>query len=150
MCFAPLLKKEYMEKEGTEFSILATLALPDDALNFTAWRENILVVKLDYVEVAYIFLRELLQVKTQLKDDYALKVSQLQVKDQVVRELSDFVTSGQLDQLINAINDAAGNIENSVAKLENYVLGYVKATRSNSDKIQKITALLVTQYAHNS
>jgi len=138
--------KEYMEKEGTEFGILATTTLPDDALNFTAWRDGVLVVKLDYVETAYVFMRELLRTKTQLKIEYDGKIAQLEVKDQILQELKDSVTNGELDKIISRVNELSLAIDDSAVKLEQYIKRHIKEIKTSSKKIRDMTSLLVNDY----
>src|SRR5438445_4318843 len=45
--------KEYMAKRGTPFGIVATTAMPSDALSDSLMIDGVLVVKVDYVDVAY-------------------------------------------------------------------------------------------------
>lgn len=138
--------KTYMDKEGTEFGIVATTVLPDDALSFTAWRKGVLVVKLDYLEIAYIFLRETLKLKKHLEDDYGARLAQLGVKEQILQELKDAVMNGELDSVIKSINDSTIEIDSSVAKVENMMKRLFRSITKNTSKIRECAAKLVTEH----
>jgi len=138
--------KRYMEKESTKFGILATRTLPDDALNGTVWRNNVLIVKLEYVELAYIFVREHLKLKKSLEKEYSRKFSQLEVRDQILEELKKAITSGELDRIIERINKATFRIDNEVSKAENYMKRVFKSIRKNANSIREITSELVSDH----
>lgn len=137
--------RTYMDKEAAEFGIVATAVLPDDALSSTAWREGVLIVKLDYLEIAYIFVREALKLKKQLEDDYGAKLAQLDVKEQILQELKDAVMNGQMDSAIKSINDFTTDIDSSVAKVENMMKRLFTSIKKDIGKIRECTARLVTE-----
>lgn len=138
--------KGYMEKENTEFGILATSALPDDALNNTTWRDRILVVNIDNVEPAYIFIREYLKLKKDLEQQYSAKINQMEAQDQILEELKKAITSGELDSIINQINTATLDIENTIAQSENYMLRVFKHMRKDTGKIRELAGRLVSEH----
>lgn len=138
--------RTYMDKEGTEFGIVATTVLPDDALSFTAWRKGVLIVKLDYLEIAYVFVRETLKLKKHLEDDYGARLAQLDVKEQILQELKDAVMNGELDTIIKSINDSTIEIDSSVAKVENMMERLFRSIKKNTSKIRECAAKLVTEH----
>ncbi len=79
--------KEYMTKRGTPFGIIATTAMPSDALGDSLMIDGVLVVKADHVDLAYLFMRQYVIAKLKLEREYQSKVSQLQVSEQVIQEL---------------------------------------------------------------
>jgi len=106
----------------------------------------VLIVKLDYIEPAYIFAREYLKLKRHLVDSYAAKVEQLDVKEQVLQEPKDAVTSGQLDSIITSINELTVNIDGSVAKVENSLQKLFRAITKDTSKIRESTARLFSEH----
>jgi len=138
--------KQYMERKGTEFGILATTALPDDALNNTTWRSGVLVVKPNYIEQAYIFMREHLKLKSALEKEYSARIRQLQVRDQILEELKNAVTSGQLDTIIEHIDTTALSIDSTVSKAENYLSRLFKDIKKDTNSIRELTSRLVSEH----
>lgn len=138
--------KGYMEREITKFGILATKTLPDDALNSTVWRDGVLVVKLDHVEPAYIFMREHLKLKKALEEEYSTKLSKLEVRDQILEELKKAITSGELDAIIERINNATLGIDNEVSKVENYLGRFFKNVRKNTNIIREFSGKLINDH----
>jgi len=138
--------KKYMDKENTEFGIIATTSIPDDALNSTTWRNGVLIVKLDHLEPAYIFMREHLKLKKNLEDEYTSKITQLSVQDQILQELKEAVTSGKLDQIIESINRLTIEIDGSIAKVENRLQRLFRGITKNTSKIREHTATLVSEH----
>ncbi len=74
--------QQYMNTKGTQFGIIATTAMPSDALSDSMMLDGVLVVKVDYVDIAYLFLREYLTSKSKLEKEYQSKLSQLEVGEQ--------------------------------------------------------------------
>jgi Uncharacterized protein conserved in bacteria (DUF2130) len=138
--------KSYMDKEGTEFGIVASTTLPDDSLSLTTCRNGVLVVKLDHIEPAYLFMREHLKLKKQLEDDYAQKMSQLDVKETVLQELKDAVINGDLDLIIKQVDDQTFGIDDSIAKVENSLQRLFREIRKDTRKIRECTAKLMSEH----
>lgn len=138
--------KKYMEREGTEFGILATKVLPDDALNNTTWRDGVLVVNVEHIEPAYIFLREHLKLKRALEEEYSTKIKQLEVRDQILEELKNAITSGELDAIIERINTSTLNIDNKISKAENYLSRLFKNIRKDAGNIRHLTNKLISEH----
>lgn len=138
--------RKYMERENTEFGILATTVLPNDALNNTMWKANVLVVNVDHIEPAYIFLREYLKLSRNLQQEFAGKIKQLEVRDQILEELKNAITSGELDSIIDEINSKTLNIENTVAKTENYLSQMFRQLRKDTFKIRELTSKLISEH----
>jgi hypothetical protein len=146
--------KQYMTKKGTEFGIVATTAMPSDALSDSVMIDNVLVVKADYVEIAYLFMREYLVAKAQLEGDYQSKLSQLKVGEQVLQELRNVVNSGGLDEIITTVTEDTDHVDTLVNRAVDYVqnfanqvkkkTGHIRAqvTKLMSDHIQVIRAKL--------
>ncbi len=146
--------KEYMAKKGTEFAIVATAAMPSDALGDSEVIDGILVVKVDYVEIAYLFMRRYLVAKSSLEKEYQSRLSQLNVGEQVLQELRTVVNDGRLDQIISAVTEESNNIDNLANKAVDYVenlanqlkkrTGHIRTqvTKLTSDHVQVIRAKL--------
>jgi len=120
--------------------------LPDDALNNTTWRDGVLVVNVEYIEPAYIFLREYLKLKRALEEEYSTKITQLEVRDQILEELKNAITSGELDAIIERINTATLNIDNKISKVENYLSRIFKNIRKNTCNIRDLTNKLISEH----
>lgn len=78
---------------------LQVRVLPDDALNKAIWRDGVLVVNVEHIEPAYVFLREYVKLKRALEKEYSTKIKQLEVRDQILEELKNAITSGELDAI---------------------------------------------------
>ena len=135
-----------MDKENTEFGIVATAVLPDGSLSLTTWRNGVLVVKVDHLEPAFVFMREYLKLKKALEENYAAKIEQLEVKDQILQELKDAVTSGELDAIITQINDLTLGIDSSIAKVENTIQRLFRGITKDTGKIRGWIARLVNEH----
>lgn len=136
----------YMARENTEFGILATSAMPDDSLNYTVWRNGVLIVNIDYVEPAYIFLREHLKLKKALEQEYSTKMKNLEVRDQILEELRNAITNGDLDYIIKKLNETTLHIDDKISKAENYMSGFFKKMRKDSKKIRELTEMLMREH----
>jgi len=146
--------KEYMTKRGTEFGIVATTAMPSDALSHSEMIDGVLVVKVDYVEIAYLFMRRYLVAKTALEKEYQSRLSQLKVGDQVLQELRTVVNDGVLDQIISTLTEDSNVIDTLANKAVDYVgnmanqlkkrTGHIRTevTKLMSDHIQVIRTKL--------
>jgi len=146
--------KQYMAKKGTEFGIIATTVMPSDALSNSVMIDGVLVVKADYVEIAYLFMREYLTAKAQLEGNYQSKLSQLKLGEQVLEELRNVVNGGGLDEIIGAVTEDADHVDTLVNRAVDYVqnfanqvkkkTGHIRAqvTKLMSDHIQVIRAKL--------
>jgi hypothetical protein len=146
--------KEYMTKRGTEFAIVATTAMPSDALSDSEMIDGVLVVKVDYVEIAYLFMRRYLVTKSVLEREYQSRLSQLEVGEQVLQELRTVVNDGGLDQIISTVTEESNNIDSLANKTVDYVenianqlkkrTGHIRTqvTKLMSDHVQVIRAKL--------
>ena len=124
--------KEYMAKRGTPFGIVATTAMPSDALSDSLMIEGVLVVKVDHVDVAYLFMRQYLIAKLKLEREYQSRVSQLQVSEQVVQDLRNSVNNGDLDEII-------ASVPRDTDAIDELINNAVEYTRSLSGKVKKKT-----------
>lgn len=120
--------------------------MPDDALNNTTWRNGVLVVKPDYVEQAYIFMREYAKLKSKLENEHAARIRQLEVRDQILEELKNAVTSGQLDAIIECINTATLGIDSTVLKAESFLSRIFKDIKKGTSNIRELTNRLVSEH----
>ena len=146
--------RRYMERKGTQFGMVATSAMPSDALSDSVMMDGVLVVKVDYVEIAYLFMREYLSAKARLEREYQSKLSQLRVGEQVLQELRSVINNGGLDQIIVTVTEDTDHIDSLVNKAVDYVqnlstqlkkkTGHIRAqvTKLMSDHIQVIRAKL--------
>jgi len=124
--------KEYMAKRATPFGIVATTAMPSDALSDSLMIDGVLVVKVDHVDVAYLFMRQYLIAKLKLEREYQSRVSQLQVSEQVIQDIRDSVSNGDLDEIIASVPRDADAIDELVNNAVEYI-------RSLSGKVKKKT-----------
>lgn len=138
--------KGYMERENTEFGILASCAMPDDVLNNTSWRDGVLIVNVDDIEPAYIFFREYLKLKRDLEQQYSARIDQLGVRDQILEELKQAISSGELDSIIDRIKKATLDIEDMLGKAENYLSRVFRTIRKDTNKIRQQAEELARQH----
>jgi len=138
--------KGYMEKTGTEFGIIATTALPDDALSYSVWRHGVLIVRIDYLEASYLFLREYLILKRSLEEEYATKLRQLEIKDQLLQELEGAIRNGELDQIIGTIDTVTLAIDQSISRAEHSITLLFRGITKNTRKIRELTAKLISDH----
>lgn len=136
----------YMKKQSTEFGILATQTLPDDALNDTVWQDGVLIVKPENIEPAYVYLRQFLIMKKELQMKYDQKMSTLEVQDMVVHELQNSIRSGELDALIKRINESTVKIDGELLKAENYLGKHIRALRMETNRIRDCTTDLMSNH----
>jgi len=139
--------KEYMRREGTNFGIIATTAMPDDSLSYAGWVDGVLVVKVEHLEPAYLFARSFLVMSRRLEQEYSAKLQRLEVREQVMRKLRETVTDGRLDEVIEGIHGHVAKIEDAANKAENYLVNTLLAgIRRSTGKIRELAAKLVNEY----
>ena len=113
--------RRYMEKKGTQFGILITKSIPDDALTENVFRDGVLIVPLQNVEIAYTYARKYLILSHQLESLYQTRNSKLEVKNHILNELRDAVSNGELDELISKINIVSREIDKTIQLIEDYL-----------------------------
>jgi len=138
--------KRYMEKENTEFGILATTAMPSDALSYTTIIDGVIVVQIDHIEPAYLFLREYLFLKNSLEREHATKMKQLEVRDQVLLELKQAISNGELDKIIETVNGLTESIDTKVNTAGNYIDTLFKGIKKSTEKIRNLMAKLISDH----
>ena len=94
--------------------------------------DGVLVVKVDHVDVAYLFMRQYLIAKLKLEREYQSRVSQLQVSEQVVQDLRNSVNNGDLDEII-------ASVPRDTDAIDELINNAVEYTRSLSGKVKKKT-----------
>ena len=114
--------KQYMDRKGTQFGIIATTAMPSDALSDSMIMDGVLVVKVDHVDIAYLFMRAYLTSKSSLEREYQSKLSQLEVGERVIQDLRNVVNNGGLDQVIASVDEST----NTIDSLTNSALDYMQ------------------------
>ena len=124
------------------FGILATTSLPDDTLSYATWINDTLVVKLDHLESAYIFVREYAKLKRTLEHEYKEKVRKIEVKKQVLVELRNAIVNKQLDEIIRKIDLVATEIDGIADSLERVP----DRIRKKTKRIRKLTTRLVEDH----
>ncbi len=135
--------KEYMTRRGTPFGIVATTAMPSDALGDSLMIDGVLVVKVDRLDVAYLFMRQYVIAKLKLEREYQSKVSQLQVSEQVIQELRDSVNNGELDEVIASVPHDADAIDDLVNNAVEYIRSLSGKVKKKTDHIRaQITKLM--------
>lgn len=138
--------KRYMEKENTKFGILATTTLPSDALSYTTVIDGVTVVKIDQIEPAYIFLREYLILRSSLEKEHIVKMKQLEATDQVLLELTQAISNGELDRIIETVDGLTENIDTKVNKADNYINTLLKGIKRSTQKIRDLMAKLISDH----
>jgi len=138
--------KRYMENENTEFGIIATTAMPNDALSYTTIIDGVIVVQVDYIEPAYLFSRKYLVLKKELEKEHRTRMKQLEVKDQVLLELKQAILDGKLDEIIATVNGLTESIDSSVNKADVYIKNLFKRIKKDSGKIRDLMAKLVNDH----
>lgn len=138
--------RRYMEKENTEFGILATTTMPSDALSYTTIINGVIVVKIDYVELAYLFLREHLVLKSSLEREHTERMKQIEMKDQVLLELKQAISNGELDEIIETINGLTENIDQRVNRADCYLSTLFKGIKKTTQKIRDLTMRLISDH----
>jgi len=124
--------KEYMTKRGTSFGIVATTAMPSDALSESLMMDGVLVVKVDHVDVAYLFMRQYVIAKLKLEREY-----------QLIQELRDSVNNGDLDEIIASVPHDADAIDDLVNNAVEYIRSLSGKVKKKTDHIRaQITKLM--------
>ena len=138
--------RRYMDDKSTQFGILVTTSLPDDALTENVFREGILLVPLKNLEIAYTYARKYLILSSQLKSQYLSRNNKISVTKRVLQELRDSVSNGELDKLIQKINKATLSIDGTLRLLESYIGKHCTEIRKNTDSIRKISSQLLNEH----
>ncbi len=138
--------KEYMAKRGTSFGIVATTAMPSDALSDSSMVDGVLVVKVDHVDIAYLFMRQYLIAKLKLEREYQSRVSQLQVSEQVMQELRDSVNNGDLDEIIASVPHDADAIDDMVNNAVEYIRTLSARVKKKTDHIRAQMTKLMSNH----
>ena len=138
--------KKYMEKENTKFGMLVSQVFPDDALNETEWRNGVLIVKPEHIESAYYYMRRYLILSAQLETAYQSKLQRLEVRDQVIQELRDSVSNGELDDLIEKINTVTLGMDESFSKIESYLEQRFRSLKKETGKIRGYAAQIMSDH----
>jgi len=140
----------HMKRENTEFGILATTKMPDDALNYADWRTDALVVKLDYLEFAYLLMRKFLKLKRELEGEYSSKLNKMEFEERVLQELRESVTNGELDSIMGTINELTTHIDSTVSTIKAQItnkLGLLqKRTNTDTDSIRDLINKLASSH----
>src|SRR3989454_8365891 len=138
--------KEYMAKRGTPFGIVATTAMPSDALSDSLLLDGVLVVKVDHVDVAYLFMRQYLIAKLKLEREYQSRVSQLQVSEQVIQDLRDSINNGELDEIISSVPRDADAIDDMINNAIEYIRTLSSKVKKKTDHIRAMTTKLMSNH----
>jgi len=138
--------KQYMARKGTQFGMVATTAMPSDALGDSVMIDGVLVVNVNSVEIAYVFLREYLIAKAQLETEYQSKLSRLKVGEQVLHELRNVVNGGGLEDIIATITDDANHIDNLVNKAEDYVQNFANQVKKRTSDVRMQVIKLMSNH----
>lgn len=127
----------YMERENTPFAIIATKTLPDDSANdkmYTLTEDGIWIVRLEYLEIAYRALRDLV---TKLEEQKLL--SQQKIKDvrKVLETFKEKVISEEYKQKFSNIVELSKTLENMSDRLENYSIEFCEDLDNLAEEIRK-------------
>lgn len=138
--------RKYMKKENMKFGILATKTMPSDALSYSVWRNDVLVVDLEHVEMAYLFMRAHLILKGNLEQEYNSKIKQLEISDQILQAIEEAVNDGQLNKIITDISKQTIAIDDAVANLETKIQRAFRKIRNHTGKTRTLVAQLMTNH----
>jgi len=138
--------RRYMDEKRTQFGVLVTTSLPDDALTENVFREGILIVPLEHFEIAYTYARKYLILSSQLESQYQSRNNKINVTKRVLQELRDSVSNGELDKLIQKINNATLSIDETLRLMESYIGKNCTEIRKNTDSIRKISSQLLNEH----
>lgn len=138
--------RRYMDKKGTQFGILVTKSLPDDALTENVFREGILIVPLENLEIAYTYARKYLILGYQLESHYQSRNKKTSVKERILQELRDSISNGDLDKIIKKIDDVTLDIDEKVRLMETYIGQRCTDIRKNTDMIRRLSSQLLTEH----
>ena len=120
--------------------------MPSDALGDSVMIDGVLVVNVNSVEIAYVFLREYLIAKAQLETEYQSKLSRLKVGEQVLHELRNVVNGGGLEDIIATITDDANHIDNLVNKAEDYVQNFANQVKKRTSDVRMQVIKLMSNH----
>lgn len=129
--------RRYMQRENAKFGIIATTTLPSDALNPKIYKitdDGIWIVKLEYLEVAYRALRDLL-----IKIYEIEKLSKKKITDfeNIVREFRNIITDKKYQQKFVQIKEGIDAIREVASRIESQAI-------TNSKKLQEVADALLT------
>jgi len=138
--------KQYMDRKGTQFGIIATTAMPSDALSDSMMMDGVLVVKVDHVDIAYLFMREYLTSKSSLEREYQSKLSQLEVGERVMQDLRNLVNSGGLDQVIASVEEITNTIDNLTNSAVDYMQRFANRLKQKTGHIRGQVGKLMSDH----
>jgi len=138
--------KGYMTKRGTEFGVIATTTMPSDALSDSEIVDSVLIVKLDNVELAYLFMRKYLLAKSELEREYQSRLSQIEVGEQVFQEIRTVVSNGVLDEIVNTVTEEANNIELLANKANDYIENLAAQLKKRTGHIRALVGTLLRDH----
>lgn len=138
--------KRYMEKENTEFGILATTTMPSDALSYTTMVDGVAIVQIDHIEPAYLFLRQYLVLKNSLEKEHTMRMKRLEIKDQVLLELRQAISNGELDKIIETVNGLTESIDTKVNRADIYLTALFKGIKKSTQKIRDLMVKLISDH----
>jgi len=138
--------QQYMNTKGTQFGIIATTAMPSDALSDSMMLDGVLVVKVDYVDIAYLFLREYLTSKSKLEKEYQSKLSQLEVGEQVLQDLREVVNNGALDEIITSVTDTTTAIDTLTNSAIDYFERFGNRVKQKTGQIREQVGKLMSNH----
>ena len=70
----------------------------------------------------------------------------MEVRDQILEELKDAITNGELDSIIKRINKATLDIDKTVVNAENYMKRVFKTIKKDSSKIREHSERLASEH----
>ncbi len=116
--------KRYMKKEGTAYAIIATTVLPDDKTNdkmYEITNDGIWIVRLDYLEVAYRALRDLLIKVKDVEIESNKKISDF---TKLMKRFKDIVSSQEYQSKFTEIAQKADKLRQMSDRLRDYSKGH--------------------------
>lgn len=140
----------YMERENTQFAIVATTVLPDDSANdkmYSITEDGIWVVKLEYLEMAFRALRDFL---IKLAEQKMLSQQKFKKLTKAFELFTDTVNSEGYKQKFSNVVQLSKEIEGMSERLGNYSSTFCKDlddlaenVRKNVMSIQEINSKIV-------
>ncbi len=138
--------RQYMTKKGTPFGIIATTVMPTDALSDSLMIDGVLVVKVDYVDIAYLFMRAHVITKSILEQEYQSKLSQLEVGEHVFQDLRNVVNSGGLDQIITSTVENTNTIDTLTNGALDYMQRFANRVKQRTGHIREQVGKLMSDH----
>jgi hypothetical protein len=109
--------KKYMQREGANFGILATTALPSDALNpkmYKITEDGIWIVKIEYLEVCYRAIRDFLLKLKKMEEASNKKITDF---EKLLKSFRSMIESREYQEKFTLIKTCVDSLREVASKL---------------------------------